>query len=76
MLNTDFRTTDLNRAAYLYASSVPFVGLDKTDPENIVFIFNTPAQALLDAWESGVANGNIQLYTKARSYLLNLVKRG
>ena len=66
-----FASKDLELAAFLYASGVTLLELDRSDPLNVRFIFETPDQQLLVAFQTSTATVNVRAHNAARKHLLN-----
>jgi len=70
----DFRTANLTQACYLFASGSELKDVDRTDRENVVFIFEQLDPLLLAAFRTSTAMVNVHAYESARTELLNRLK--
>lgn len=52
---TNYQTSDIGLAAFLFASSVPLTEVNRTNPRRVLFTFQPPKQELLEKWQSGNA---------------------
>lgn len=53
--NDNFRTMDINLAAYLHSSGVELLDIQPQSERKSRFLFEQPPQELLDLWLSGEA---------------------
>ena len=52
--NGHFSTSDLTQAAFLYASGIIFIGIDRPDSRRPAdFLFERPPDELIAAWQRG-----------------------
>jgi len=70
-----FHTKDTDMASYLYASGVALLGVDRSDPQNVEFVFSPPDEKLLTAFRTSAAMVNALAFCAARKYLLNRIHR-
>ncbi len=66
-----FATKDLELASFLYASGVTLLELDRGDPLNVRFVFESPDDELIKAFAMSTATANVHALYNARKYLMN-----
>jgi hypothetical protein len=73
--NNHFSTSNLNFAAYLYASGVFLKDIDFSQPR-AEFIFDEPSKDLLTNYQSGEATVKVLVYDHAQNELKARLMRG
>ncbi len=64
-----FETSDLTLAAFLYASGVILVDIDRTDSRRANFVFEQPPKELLSSYQSGEASIKVLAFDNAQNEL-------
>ena len=58
-------TSDTPFAAFLYASGVKLLELDRSNPQRIAFVFDSPDGELLASWQKATATVNVRAFWSA-----------
>lgn len=61
-LNGFFTTSDTPFAAFLYASGVRLVELDRSNPQRVAFVFDSPDADLIAGWQKSTAMVNVRAF--------------
>jgi len=61
----NYETSDIALAAYLFASSVQLIELNRRNPRRIQFVFELPRLELLEKWQAGNALVNALAFHNA-----------
>ena len=64
-VNGLFSTSDTPLAAFLYASGVRLIELDRSNPQRIAFVFDPPDAELLASWQKATATINVRAFWSA-----------
>lgn len=74
--NGKYETSDIALAAFLYCSGIHLSGIDRTNPQRCIFIFDSPKPALLSKWQEGSATVNALAFYNAYQELKARLFRG
>lgn len=75
MDNSYYATDYLPEAAYLYMSGVEIMEIRPRSIKSkwVTFVFLNPPDAILKAWKTGDANGNLVVYYNALKHCRNKI---
>ena len=70
-----FQTSDIALASYLYASGIPVVSINRSNPRHCIFILKNPQAELFTQWQQGTAKVNPLAFYNAFQFLKRMVHR-
>jgi hypothetical protein len=63
--STNYETSDIALAAYLFASSIHLKDVNRRNPRRVLFIFEPTRTELLEKWQAGKAMVNALAFHNA-----------
>jgi hypothetical protein len=69
--NGHLKTVNLIQAQFLIVHNVKFIGVERLNPQQWEFIFETPPDAVLAEWTSGQDQVSLRAAMEAREFLLD-----